>query len=44
MLKRATICRWFGHKRFPLDDKAGNVRNVDGCARCGVILKAMKAR
>lgn len=39
-LKRSTICRWLGHKRFPLDDEKGNVVNVDGCKRCGVILVA----
>lgn len=43
-MKRATLCRLLGHRRYPLDDKAGNVRNVDGCKRCGVILKAKKTR
>lgn len=40
------ICRWFGHKRYPLDGDGNGVsiRNIDGCRRCGVILKARKGR
>jgi hypothetical protein len=39
-------CRWFGHKRRSLDGDANGVsiRNIDGCYRCGVLLRAKHAR
>jgi hypothetical protein len=43
-MKRVTICRWLGHKRYPLDDSEGNIVNVDGCRRCGVILRGKRGK
>jgi hypothetical protein len=39
-------CRWFGHKRRPLDgDGSGvSIRNIDGCERCGVLIRAERDR
>jgi hypothetical protein len=39
-------CRWFGHKRRPLDGDGNSVsiRNVDGCERCGVLIRAERDR